>query len=113
MQDQREGSIDKHDRQAHSEHPHCLVCPEGQEPQGVGSLVVKPVILPDLDDPVEEVSGESEPPEDDAHGDGDLSPVILLRQDQSQDGEHYKVCPSSKISDLQMVVLVETEKNTQ
>ena len=102
VQDQREGGIHKHDRQAHSKYPHCLECPEGQEPQGVGSLVVKPVILPDLDDSVEEVAGEPQPPEDDADGDGDLSPVVLLSQDQGQDCEDNKISSTSKICHLKI-----------
>ena len=50
--------------------------PEYQESERIGPLIVKTVVLSYLDDPVEEVAGQPDAPEDNAGGNGNLPPVV-------------------------------------
>ena len=95
------GGVHKHDRQTHCEHPDGLEHPEDGKPQRIGSLVVKPVVLAYLDDPVQEVAGQPETPEDDGGGDDDLSPVVGVGHTQTHHSQDHKVGPASKVRHLQ------------
>ena len=94
------GGVYKHDRQADGEDPDGLEDPEDGKPQRIGSLVVKPVVLSYLDDPVEEVAGQPEAPEDDGGGDDDLPPVEGGGYTEAHQGQHHKVRPASKVCHL-------------
>ena len=101
-------SIDKHDWKRHSEDPHCLECPERGKLERIRPRVIKPLILSYLDDPVEQVSRQSETPENDAGGESYLSPVVSVGQAHGQDGENYKVGSSSKICHLEYDFFIDT-----
>ena len=80
--------------------------PEYQESERIGPLIVKTVVLSYLDDPVEEVAGQPDAPEDNAGGNGNLPPVvgdaevITRAYEEAQDSQDHKVCPSSKVCHL-------------
>ena len=94
-------SVDKDDRQANREHPDCLKDPKYRESERIWSLVVEAIVLSYLDDPVEEVAGQPQAPQDDASRDDDLPPLEGLGQTEAQHGQHYKVGAASKVRHLQ------------
>ena len=94
-------SVDKDDRQANREHPDCLKDPKYRESERIWSLVVEAIVFSYLDDPVEEVAGQPQAPEDDASRDDDLPPLEGLGQTEAQHGQHYKVGAAGKVRHLQ------------
>jgi len=92
--------IDKDNRETDSEDPNSLEDPEHCKLHWVCSLIIKPVILPNLDDSVEKIPGEPETPGNYKCSHQNLPPVISSTQHKSQNGQNHKVCTTSKICDF-------------
>jgi len=92
--------IDKDNRETDSEDPNSLEDPEHCKLHWVCSLIIKPVILPNLDDSVEKIPGEPEAPGHHTGSGSNLSPLVRASQDHCKHTKNYKVCTACKVGDF-------------